>query len=113
MIPADTQLPEKPEDLKDWDELAEPERRLAGVRVKARTNGPSRRRQYTAMALKQVSEGREVDVTGLPSDARIGDARWSPDGRHAAFTLTVLDGIELWVMERTMGPRRPPTSSCR
>ena len=70
-------------------ELAETELRLAGLRLKPRTNGPSRGCYVTGLTLKRVDDLSERPITGLPADARISGVRWSPDGSRIAFVLTV------------------------
>ena len=78
-------------------ELAEPELRLAGRRIRPRTNGPSRGRYVTGLTLKRVSDLVEREITGIPDGARLGIPRWSPDGTRIAFTVTGETDIELWV----------------
>lgn len=78
-------------------QLAEPELRLAGLRIKPATNGPSRVTGYTGLTLKEVEGSAERSITGLPEDARITDVRWAPNGAHIAFLVTGRGGIELWV----------------
>ena len=81
-------------------ELAEPELRLAGLRINPANNGPSRARSANALSLQPLEGGAEVrEVTGLPEDARIRNEAWSPDGRHVAFTLDRPDRIDLFVLD--------------
>ncbi len=80
-------------------DLAAPELRVAGLRINPRTNGPSRSGYFTDLTLQRISDGAERAVTGLPEEPRIGNVRWSPDGRHVAFTLTTDVRIEPWVLE--------------
>jgi dipeptidyl aminopeptidase/acylaminoacyl peptidase len=80
-------------------ELAQPELRLAGLRLNPATNGPSRSLFFTGLTFKSFSHAEERRVTGLPANARIGDYEWSRDSRHLALTLTLADGIELWLVE--------------
>ncbi len=47
-------------------DLAQPELRLAGLRFNPRTNGPSRGRYITSLALKMLPDGAEKTVAGLP-----------------------------------------------
>ena len=85
--------------LPSIEELSQPELRLAGIRINPATNGPSRRRHFTQLMIKRISDGSDQPVTGLAPEARIGSPRWSPDGQRIAFTLTRADGIELWLAD--------------
>ncbi len=87
-------------------ELAERELRLAGLRIKPQTNGPSRTRPYVGLELLRIADLKKVPVTGLPETPRIGNVRWAPDGAHFCFTNTGPAGIELWVVETTSGTAR-------
>ena len=83
-------------------ELAQPELRLAGLRFNPRTNGPSRVSYAVGLKLKKLPNGAEVDVKGLPAQARISEVSWSPDNKTVAFALTTSgsDGrVELWVAD--------------
>jgi len=78
-------------------DLSEPELRIAGMRISPQTNGPSRARHALSLTFVKMADLSQVPVTGLPADAKIGAARWSPDGKWISFTNTTDDGIELWV----------------
>ena len=87
-------------------ELAEPELRLAGLRIQPATNARSRRRVATHVELVAIADGSTRSVTGLPSGGRIvqiDDASFSPDGRLAAFSLTTAAGMELWILDVASG----------
>ncbi len=79
-------------------EVSEPELRLAGLRINPRTNGPSRARPFSDLALRTL-DGQERPIVGLPPESRIRNVDWSPDGTHIAFTLDRDDRIEMWVAE--------------
>lgn len=81
------------------EELAERELRLAGLRIRPRTHGPSRERYVEDLRLVSVEDGSERAVQGLPEEAKLSHFTWSPGGAHAAFAHTGRDGIELWVLE--------------
>ncbi len=84
-------------------ELAESELRLAGLRLKPRTNGPSRGGYVTGLTLKRLDDLSERPITGLPIDARISGVRWSPDGSRIAFVLTGRTEVTLWTAAATDG----------
>ncbi len=91
-------------------ELAQPELRLAGLRINPATNGPSRAAFYSGLLVKPVDGGAERRIAGLPAAARIADLEWSRDSRHLAFTVTRERGIELWVADVTSGQARRLTA---
>ncbi len=80
-------------------ELAEPELRLAGLRINPRNHGPSRDRSSNALRLVALADAKERKVEGLPSSPRIRNAAWSPDGRWVAFTHDDAARVELWLLD--------------
>ena len=92
-------------------ELAEPELRLAGLRINPRTSGPSRAGHYTDLPLLSIEEGKpgaRRQISGIPAGARIGGVRWSPDSACIGFTVTEEDAIRLWVADVSSAAARPP-----
>ncbi|MBO2011884.1 alpha/beta hydrolase family protein [Hymenobacter negativus] len=92
------------QDFSTVAELAQPELRLAGLRFNPRTNGPSRVSYAVGIKLKKLPNGPEIEVKGLPAQARISSPTWSPDNATVAFALTTpgsgTDGrVELWVLD--------------
>jgi dipeptidyl aminopeptidase/acylaminoacyl peptidase len=81
------------------EELAQPELRLAGLRMNPRTNGSSRGYSYNGLTLKNIQSGKEYEVKGLPEKLQIENVDWSPDGQRIAFTLTRNNAIELWHLD--------------
>jgi dipeptidyl aminopeptidase/acylaminoacyl peptidase len=90
------------ESLPPIADLAEPELRLAGVRINPRTNGPSRESFYNGISIREIPSGEERPVR-VPADARISFPRWSPDGTSLAFVNTTPGGLELWVVDARTG----------
>lgn len=80
-------------------ELAQPELRLAGLRINPRNNDLSRTTLATAIRLLRIADRTEKTIGGLPPGARIGDAIWSPDAKRVAFTVVRETGVELMVAE--------------
>lgn len=81
------------------EELAQPELRLAGLRISPITNGPSRGSHITNLTLQEVATGTSHQVQGLPSSPRINFLTWSPDGTKVAFAHTTDQGIEAWKLD--------------
>ncbi|MDP3070637.1 MAG: prolyl oligopeptidase family serine peptidase [Opitutaceae bacterium] len=78
-------------------ELAQPELRLAGLRVNPSTNGPSRATHFTGLALQPLAGGAARRIAGLPAGVRIANYEWSRDARHLAFVVVAAEGLELWL----------------
>ena len=96
--------------LPSIDEVAAPELRLAGLRINPRTNGPSRAGYYMSLAFKNMTDGTERQVTGLPASPKINSATWAPDGSRIAFAVTFGDRVELWTAALTDAVATPVTS---
>ncbi|MSU22549.1 MAG: S9 family peptidase [Opitutus sp.] len=80
-------------------ELAQPELRLAGIRLDPANNSTSRALTYTGLTLKPISGAAERRIGGLPAGVRIAHYAWSPDSRHLAFTLLRENILELWLAD--------------
>ncbi|MCZ6688293.1 MAG: prolyl oligopeptidase family serine peptidase [Planctomycetota bacterium] len=92
-------------------EIAQPEFRLAGIRINPRTNARARRSHFTKLSIKSISDRSEKNVSGLPPEARIQNVRWSPDGNRIAFTVAQRSGVELWTAEVRNGMARRLTKA--
>ena len=82
-------------------ELAQPELRLAGLRINPLNNGPSRNRYYSGLRsldYKKIGAKPRV-ITGFPEKARLGNFHWSPDGKRAAVTVSGDKEITLWMID--------------
>ncbi|MCK4409007.1 MAG: hypothetical protein KAW67_02920, partial [Candidatus Eisenbacteria sp.] len=90
-------------------ELAEPELKLAGLRIKPDSFSPSRVWPNNRLEFVRIDDLESRPVTGLPDNPRITSVRWSSDGARVAFTNTTAQGVELWVAEVETGKARPLT----
>lgn len=81
------------------EDLAQPELRIAGLRINPSTSGPSRAGGYINLKIKKTATGEEIQVTGLPSPAKMSGFTFSMDERYLAFTQTEAKGISLWVVD--------------
>ena len=89
-------------------EVAQPELKLAGLRINPRTYSSSRFSFYTGLGLLDIDTQKELKVSGLPAAPRIADLAWSPDQHYLAFThIAYADpakgvkesGVELWLLD--------------
>ncbi|HXI13722.1 MAG TPA: prolyl oligopeptidase family serine peptidase [Thermoanaerobaculia bacterium] len=80
-------------------DLAQPELKLAGLRFNPVTLDQTRPTYYRNLRLLSVAGAKVQSVTGLPADARIRNAAWSPDGKSLAFTFAREGGVELWAVD--------------
>ncbi len=84
-------------------ELSEKEMRLAGLRINPKTNISSRQNYYFNMSLFDVNTQTEKAIEGLPENARLANFSISNNDRLAAFTNTVENGVELWILDLYSG----------
>jgi len=75
------------------------EMRLAGLRIDVNTNISSTVTYITNLKVRKVKDTQEVQVKGLPANPRITNITWSPDQSKLAFTNTIENGVELWVLD--------------
>ncbi|MDA1269322.1 MAG: prolyl oligopeptidase family serine peptidase [Bacteroidetes bacterium] len=81
------------------EDLAQPELRIAGIRINTATSSTSRAGGYTNLKIKKANTGEEIQVTGLPSPAKMSGFTFSMDEHYLAFTHTEATGISLWVVD--------------
>ncbi|MDN2710953.1 prolyl oligopeptidase family serine peptidase [Janthinobacterium sp. SUN118] len=94
--------------LPSISEVAQPELKLAGLRINPRTYSASRFSFHTGLGLLDIDTQKEIKVSGLPASPRIADLAWSPDQRYLAFShIAYADaakgvkesGVELWLLD--------------
>jgi dipeptidyl aminopeptidase/acylaminoacyl peptidase len=86
-------------------ELSQPMLRIAGMRINPKTNGLHNTVFNSSLVLRKVPEGTEIKLD-LPSNPKLSQAHWSPDGKNFAFTNTTATGVELWIGDTTGKTRR-------
>ena len=93
--------------LPSISEVAQPELRLAGIRINPATNGQSRSSYFNGIKLKSVNKNEEFEFTGLPEIIHISDITWSPGENKIAFSNVSVHGIELWIADlKTLEAKR-------
>jgi len=87
-------------------EVAQPELRLAGLRINPRSNGPSRGRTLDGLVCQNLDNDKQWPVTGLPDKPRISNVSWSPDSHMIAFVINLNDQLTLWAAPVKTGQAR-------
>ena len=84
---------------KSLDDLNQDELRLGGLRINPTTNISSTVTYINNLKLRKVSDKKEVQVSGLPENAKISNLSWSPNDKKISFSNTAAKGVELWVID--------------
>lgn len=81
------------------EDLAQPELRIAGLRINPNNFAPSRSAYFTGITIKEVATGNEFRINGLPPNLKAGNLQWSPDDNKAAFTNTTNTAVDIYVID--------------
>ena len=84
---------------KSLEDLNQKEMSMGGLRINPVTNIGSSVNYINNLKVRKVDETEPVQVKGLPENPRIAFVSWSPDETKIAFTNTVDNGVELWVLD--------------
>ena len=84
---------------KSLNDINQEEMRLGGLRINPITNISSTVTYINNLKIRKISAKEEIQVTGLPSNARLTNISWSPDETKIAFTNTTNTGVELWYID--------------
>lgn len=84
---------------KTLDDLNQEEMRLGGLRINPITNISSTVTYINNLKIRKVKDKNEIQVKGLPENARITNVSWSPNEKKIAFTNTTNSGVELWIID--------------
>lgn len=80
-------------------EVAQPELKLAGLRINPKMHAASQFEFGNGLTLLDIASGKTRAVAGLPARPRIADTLWSADERWLAFSLWADNGVELWLLD--------------
>ncbi|WP_425493915.1 prolyl oligopeptidase family serine peptidase [Lysobacter gummosus] len=82
--------------------VAQPELKLAGLRIHPRVHAQSRFSFGAGLSLLDVESGKRLEIESLPSPLSLATLQWSPDQRWIAFNrVDAASGAnELWLVER-------------
>src|SRR5690606_21174037 len=90
------------------DVVAQPELKLAGLRIHPRTQSASAFSFIDDLWLQAVDGGAERRIEGLPQPLSLASLQWSPDQRHIAFSHVDprAGRVELWLVDVAAGRAR-------
>jgi len=80
-------------------ELAEPELRIAGLRINPNNFAQSRITTLAGICLKDLTTLQEYAIKGLPLNMRATSIQWSPTQNKIAFTNLTYDKVDLYVID--------------
>lgn len=88
--------------------VAQPELKLAGLRINPKTFSDSRFSFGQKLWLMNVADGKERQISGLPATLSIASLTWSPDQKWLAFNQVdaVTGANELWLVDVAGGSAR-------
>ncbi|HBS64172.1 MAG TPA: S9 family peptidase, partial [Stenotrophomonas sp.] len=88
--------------------VAQPELKLAGLRINPATHSSSRFSFGDKLWLLNVADGRERQISGLPQPLSIATLAWSPDQKYLAFNQVhaPTGANELWIVDVAAGSAR-------
>jgi len=81
------------------EELARPELKIAGLRINPANFAPSRQNFINNLFLRNITSGKDLKISGLPSPLFAGSISWSPDDKKIAFTQTTNTVVDLYVID--------------
>ncbi len=81
------------------EELAQPELKIAGLRINPANFSPSRQNFINDLSLRNIKTGKDHKITGLPAPLLAGNISFSPDDKKIAFTQTTGDRVDLYVID--------------
>ncbi|MBT2768252.1 prolyl oligopeptidase family serine peptidase [Stenotrophomonas sp. ISL-67] len=94
--------------LPSINDVAQPELKLAGVRINPATYSASTFTFADKLWLMNIADGKERQITGLPQPLSVASLAWSPDQQYLAFNQVHAASAanELWIIDVASGSAR-------
>jgi dipeptidyl aminopeptidase/acylaminoacyl peptidase len=86
-------------DYPSIDELAQPELRIAGLRINPANFSPSRSGSSNNIQIRNIKTGQVYSIDGLPQDLRASSVQWSPNQQRFAFLHSTASAIDLYTVD--------------
>ncbi len=81
------------------EDLAQPELRIAGLRLNPNNYSASRGSHIVNFKIKNIASGKEMQVKALPANLKASFPNWNPSQTKFAFTNNTNNGIDLYVVD--------------
>lgn len=91
---------------KTLEELAEPELKLAGLRINPDNFSQSRGNFFTSIKLFTLPDATEKTLEGLPPQPKLQFLSFSPVETHLAFVVPQEKDLQLWLLDLRTGKAR-------
>jgi len=88
-------------DYPSVEELAKPELKIAGLRINPTNFSASRTAGYTNLYLRNLQDGKDLPISGLPKQLKAIQIRWSASGKKFAFVHISDDRADLYTVDIT------------
>ncbi len=86
-------------DFPTIEELAQPELRIAGLRINPNNFSPTRSGSSTNIQFKNIKANKVFDIEGLPKELSASGVQWSPDQTKFAFIHSTNTQADLYVVD--------------
>jgi dipeptidyl aminopeptidase/acylaminoacyl peptidase len=81
------------------EEMAQPELRIAGLRINPNNFSPSRQNFINNLTLKNIKSGVSYNISGLPKNLLAANVSWSPNEKKIAFTNNTSTLVDLYIID--------------
>ncbi len=81
------------------EEMAQPELRIAGLRINPNNFSARRAPFSTNIQIKDIKNNKTFDLDGLPQNLRASSVQWSPDEKKFAFLHVGNTAVDLYVAD--------------
>ncbi len=88
---------------KTLEELAEPELKLAGLRINPENFDVSRSMYYTSIILQHLATGKTITLKNMPQPLKAKTIQFSPKEGYVSFVQTSFDKLSLWIIDIKSG----------
>ncbi len=86
-------------DFPTIEELAQPELRIAGLRINPNNFSPTRSGSSTNIQIKNIKTNKVFDIDGLPKELSASSVQWSPDQTKFGFIHSINTQADLYVVD--------------